>query len=138
MDQATYPLCLLSQITSRYFFQSTAYLVFQLLRFTIMPCHHCMSWALTPRFHYHPEVKRKRILQGYLFSVALSVIPVLKPGDLPVRKQDALCCPDFPFLRWRNDRTIDLIFKEQFVNAKIPNFKSDTINVRNHCSTFAV
>jgi len=31
---------------------------------------------------------------GGLFSVALAVVH--PEGRLPVRKQDALCCPDFP------------------------------------------
>ena len=52
-----------------------------------------VSWALTPRFHPCPK---NRSLQGGLFSVALSVNGWLPFRPLPVRKQDALCCPDFP------------------------------------------
>ena len=49
-------------------------------------CRHTPRWALTPPFHpYRPYGRR-------LFSVTL--LSLYK--DLPVRKDGALCCPDFP------------------------------------------
>jgi hypothetical protein len=51
------------------------------------------TFSLSP-----PEASAKG---GYLFSVALSVAPP-RAGHLPVRKYDALCCPDFP---WRVSAT---------------------------------
>ena len=61
------------------------YLVFQLLRFTAIPVAR-KSRELLPHVF-------TLTLAGGIFSVALAVA---RCGRLPVRKQDALCCPDFP------------------------------------------
>ena len=63
------------------------YLVFQLLRFTAIPVAR-KSRELLPHVFTLTPVNR-----GGIFSVALAVA---RCGRLPVRKQDALCCPDFP------------------------------------------
>src|ERR1700742_23277 len=63
------------------------YLVFQLLRFTAIPV-----------------ARKSRELLPHVFTLAQSDRAVyflwhfLSPAErrLPVRKQDALCCPDFP------------------------------------------
>jgi len=60
-------------------------LVFQLLRFTAIPIAR-KSRELLPHVF-------TLTLAGGIFSVALAVA---RCGRLPVRKQDALCCPDFP------------------------------------------
>lgn len=56
-----------------------------------------------PAFSPFPQLDTSS--QGSLFSVALSVLS-LKARALPVRKYDALCCPDFPLLslRLKNDK----------------------------------
>jgi hypothetical protein len=61
------------------------YLVFQLLRFTAIPVAR-KSRELLPHVF-------TLTLAGGIFSVALAVAGCRR---LPVRKQDALCCPDFP------------------------------------------
>src|ERR1700742_3440288 len=63
------------------------YLVFQLLRFTAIPVAR-KSRELLPHVFTLTPVNR-----GGIFSVALAVAGCRR---LPVRKQDALCCPDFP------------------------------------------
>jgi len=64
------------------------YLVFQLLRFTPDLYRYRSAWALTSRFHLFPPVRRIVIFCG------TGCLPL--SGILPVRKQDALRCPDFP------------------------------------------
>ena len=66
---------------------SGTYLVFQLLRFTAIPVARESRELLPHVFTLTP------ITQGGIFSVALAVAGCRR---LPVRKQDALCCPDFP------------------------------------------
>jgi len=63
------------------------YLVFQLLRFTAIPVARKSRELLPHVFTLTSQ------LAGGLFSVALAVAGCRR---LPVRKQDALCCPDFP------------------------------------------
>jgi len=63
------------------------YLVFQLLRFTAIPVAR-KSRELLPHVFTLTTPKA-----GGIFSVALAVAGCRR---LPVRKQDALCCPDFP------------------------------------------
>lgn len=58
--------------------------------YIVKPVFPQAGWALTPPFH--PYFKRKRIFVKRFFSVTL-----LCPHEhLPVKKHDALCCPDFP------------------------------------------
>ena len=52
-----------------------------------------MRWALTPPFHLFLP---KKVV---FLSVALSVLNRLLDLALPVRKYDALYCPDFPLFR---------------------------------------
>ncbi len=68
------------------------YLVFQLPGFTKFPVTR-KDRELLPRVFTLITVTRDGI-----FSVALSVARVFIPWRLPVRKRDALCCPDFPLL----------------------------------------
>jgi hypothetical protein len=42
--------------------------------------------------------------QSGLFSVALSVAKPSRISHLPVRKHDALCCPDFPLSKLLSDK----------------------------------
>ena len=76
-------------------FASRTYLVFQLLRFTAIPVTR-KSRELLP----HVFTLIRQLADG-LFSVALAVAGCRR---LPVRKQDALCCPDFPLPTWRWER----------------------------------
>lgn len=69
-------------------FTFRTYLVFQLLRFTAIPITR-KSRELLPHVFTLAPIKNR----GGLFSVALAVAGCRR---LPVRKQDALCCPDFP------------------------------------------
>ena len=71
--------------TSRSAFRT--YLVFQLLRFTAIPVARESRELLPHVFTLTPTNR------GGIFSVALAVAGCRR---LPVRKQDALCCPDFP------------------------------------------
>jgi len=81
---------------------ASAYLVFQLPGFTSLSGHPEKPWALTPRFQ--PYLCLKAI--GGMFSAALSMIRVFITGPLPVRKRDALRCPDFPLSsKLNSDRT---------------------------------
>jgi hypothetical protein len=68
-----------------------AYLAFQLVRFALHLASLHGRWALTPPFHPYLLL---HAIKGGIFSVALSVFRWC--GTLPVRKYDALCCPDFP------------------------------------------
>jgi len=79
-------------------FASGTYLVFQLLRFTVKPvARH--NRELLPHVFTLTPIK----IGAVYFSVALAVAGCRR---LPVRKQDALCCPDFPPLPLgRSDRT---------------------------------
>ena len=63
------------------------YLVFQLLRFTAIPVARESRELLPHVFTLTPTGR------GGIFSVALAVAGCRR---LPVRKQDTLCCPDFP------------------------------------------
>jgi hypothetical protein len=47
-------------------------------------------------YHHLFTFSTQHVLRGSLFSVALSVPRNLCYRVLPVRKYDALCCPDFP------------------------------------------
>lgn len=67
-----------------------AYLVFQLPGFTKISITREARELLPHVFTL------SQLTLGGLFSVALSVIQVFIPKSLPVRKRDALCCPDFP------------------------------------------
>ena len=71
---------------------ASVYLAFQLLRFTWLPRSLPVPVGSYPTLSPLPRVDSTR---GGLLSVALAS-PDLKSRDLPVRKQDALCCPDFP------------------------------------------
>src|SRR5258708_35123989 len=77
-----------AQNTETSSFASGTYLVFQLLRFTAIPVAR-KSRELLPHVFTLTAIKER----GGLFSVALAVAGRRR---LPVRKQDALCCPDFP------------------------------------------
>ena len=66
---------------------SRTYLVFQLLRFTAITVTRKGRELLPHVFTLTPTSR------GGIFSVALAVAGCRR---LPVRKQDALCCPDFP------------------------------------------
>ncbi len=68
-----------------------AYLVFQLPGFTNLAITNKARELLPHVFTLIPIQD-----QDGIFSVALSVIQVFNPKPLPVRKRDALCCPDFP------------------------------------------
>ena len=68
-----------------------AYLVFQLPGFTTLPIAR-KNRELLP--HVFNLTCAKAI--GGMFSAALSIIQVFIPEPLPVRKRDALFCPDFP------------------------------------------
>ena len=70
-----------------------AYLVFQLPGFTKIPITREARELLPHVFTLTLFAEGE---QCGLFSVALSVIQVFIPKCLPVRKRDALCCPDFP------------------------------------------
>ena len=70
-------------------FAFRTYLVFQLLRFTAIPVAR-KSRELLPHVFTLTLTN-----QGGIFSVALAVAGCRR---LPVRKQDTLCCPDFPLL----------------------------------------
>src|SRR6185312_15756855 len=76
-----------SRIAETSSFAFRTYLVFQLLRFTAIPVARESRELLPHVFTLAP------INRGGLFSVALAVAGCRR---LPVRKQDALCCPDFP------------------------------------------
>ena len=94
---------------------SPVYMNFQLPECTA-PTSLPAWWALTPPSHPHPC--------GQLFSSALA-----DPcGPLPVRKQDALCCPDFPLLFRAATSRFTEVFegKDTKVNSKfkIIKFKS--------------
>jgi hypothetical protein len=80
------------------------YLVFQLLRFTAIPVARKSRELLPHVFTLTP------INQGGIFSVALAVA---RCGRLPVRKQDALCCPDFPLTDYVGTAI------ERFAGAKV-------------------
>ena len=91
------------------------YLVFQHLRFTLLKYHYFNPWALTSRFHLFPLKTDSYFLWHLLF-------PSLQ-WDLSVRKQVALCCPDFPLVSDKSntsDRTI--------CNAKVNNVIEKTVN----------
>jgi len=66
------------------------YLAFQLLGFTAIPVTRKSRELLPHVFTFSPNTR------GSLFSVALSVPGPFQDQALPVRKQDALYCPDFP------------------------------------------
>jgi len=51
--------------------------------------------AVSSYLTFSPFLRPKKSVESSLFSVALSV-PDGNRKDLPVRKYDALCCPDFP------------------------------------------
>ena len=70
--------------------RALAYLVFQLPGFT--------NLAITSKAReLLPHVfTLSQLAPGGIFSVALSVVQVFNPKPLPVRKRDALRCPDFP------------------------------------------
>ena len=54
-----------------------------------------MRWALTPPFHLFPDTSVGVVCFLWHF---LSPASIARYGILPVRKYDALCCPDFPSL----------------------------------------
>src|SRR5690606_19620108 len=68
------------------------------------------SWGL-PRFRLPGKAVSSYLtfspfpprIGGSLFSVALSVPGSSQSRALPVRKQDTLCCPDFPLSRLNRD-----------------------------------
>jgi len=66
------------------------YLAFQRLRFTRL------SVTRTSREPLPHDFTLTWPKPGGIFSVALSVPQSFQIEDLPVRKQAALCCPDFP------------------------------------------
>lgn len=68
-----------------------AYLVFQRLGFTPYGCRQ-PTRALLP----HVFTLTGICIPAVSFSAALSVFRRFLRGSLPVRKQAALCCPDFP------------------------------------------
>jgi len=72
---------------------SFAYLVFQLLRFTINIVANAVVGSY-PAFSPLPGLDTSSL--GGIFSVALAVAQQFLVKHLPVRKQNALCCPDFP------------------------------------------
>jgi len=69
-----------------------AYLVFQLPGFTNLPVSRNNREPLPHVFNLTCALRAI----GGLLSVALSIIQVFIPEPLPVKKRDALCCPDFP------------------------------------------
>lgn len=71
-------------------FASGTYLVFQLLRFTAIPV---TRKSREPLPHVFTLTRAGKPASGGIFSVALAVAGCRR---LPVRKQDALRCPDFP------------------------------------------
>ena len=73
--------------------QASVYMVFQFVRFTLPYLSPNMRWALTPPFHLFLQ---KKVV---FLSAALSVLKSVNSLDLPVRKYDALHCPDFPLFR---------------------------------------
>ena len=78
---------LIAQDTEASSFTFRTYLVFQLLRFTAIPVARKSRELLPHVFTLTPTNC------GGIISVALAVARCRR---LPVRKQDALCCPDFP------------------------------------------
>jgi len=71
-----------------------AYLAFQLVRFSVPPMSPSERWALTPPFHLFPSPTSRAGVVCFLWHYLFHQL-----ADLPVRKYDALCCPDFPY--WR-------------------------------------
>jgi len=56
--------------------------------------HHCNRGELLPHLFTFSSAS-----QGSLFSAALAVLKQLLVAALPVKKYDALCCPDFPLFK---------------------------------------
>ena len=85
--------------------QSSVYLVFQFVRFSLPPTSLPERWALTPPFHLFLD-EANMLVRVVFLSAALSVPLKSLSKDLPVRKYDALYCPDFPLFRI-NETAID-------------------------------
>lgn len=73
-------------------FMSVTYLAFQLVRFAVPPLLPLGRWALTPPFHLFPSRQSRAVVVYFLWHCLFRQL-----ADLPVRKYDALRCPDFPY-----------------------------------------
>ena len=86
-----------------------------------LPCLRCchLSGELLPHlFTFSPDKSKVVFL-----SVALSVPKSLKKWDLPVRKHDALYCPDFPLSRYKIGTAIDwFAFRKGTMNLWFSNW----------------
>lgn len=97
-------------------------------------CYHNIRWAFTSPFHpYHQTHGMRRF-----FSVTL-----LHPREwLPVKKYDALCCPDFPptaIIPWATRHATAIFFLKFFCkdSAIVWNIKSSLRHIYIYKSVYS-